>query len=139
MTSSSAFFSFFILYLLCFLLFSHSEPLYHLYNKKEAAFAAASFLYLFLSVIDCSYQRIDRRTDDIRINASSPCKSTIRFADSHIRNRFGCGTALQRMLLISFQCIFQLISFLQCITYCIKTAIAGSFCNNGFPRNVEVT
>ena len=78
-------------------------------------------------------------TDDIRINASSPCKSTIRFADSHIRNRFGCGTALQRMLLISFQCIFQLISFLQCITYCIKTAIAGSFCNNGFSTECRLS
>ena len=36
------------------------------------------------------------------------------------------------MLLISFQCVFQFVSFLQRIAYRIQTTISGSLCNDGF-------
>ena len=36
------------------------------------------------------------------------------------------------MLLIGLQCIFQLVSFLQCVADCIQTTISGSLCDDGF-------
>ena len=36
------------------------------------------------------------------------------------------------MLLIGLQCIFQLVSFLQCVADCIQTTVSGSLCDNGF-------
>ena len=46
-------------------------------------------------------------------------------ADTNIGDRFGAGTLFQCMLLISCQIIFQTELILQCVAYCIQTAISG--------------
>lgn len=43
-------------------------------------------IFLFSAVINCCYQRIDGRTDNIRVNTSTPCKSSVWFTDSDISN-----------------------------------------------------
>ena len=42
-----------------------------------------------LSIVDRSYQCINRGTDDILINTCSPGKRSIWFADSHISDSLG--------------------------------------------------
>ena len=56
-------------------------------------------LSLFLSVVDCSYQRVDGSADDIRIYACAPGKDSVRLFDAHmnIKNsqaERGCTTAI---------------------------------------------
>ena len=51
-------------------------------------------LSLFLSVVDCSYQRIDGSTDDIRVYACTPGKCSVRLLDADIGDRTGFGTLL---------------------------------------------
>ena len=41
-------------------------------------------LSLFLSVVDCSYQRVDGSTDDIRIYACAPGKDSVRLFDADV-------------------------------------------------------
>ena len=80
----------------------HEQHFFHFgaVNLHKQLFGIFDFVFkqhilsLFLSVVDCSYQRIDGSTDDIRVYACTPGKCSVRLLDADIGDRTGFGTLL---------------------------------------------